>query len=149
MNLPFPRHWKSALRPKTNGCKMMTGPIHILLCIPMATTQPLKMRYSFFKKSLEKNRAIPKMKNSEIQLARDRVLERLKTEDCVCREEFLVDAPNWSRARNKQLRVLNTVFQQLVVEGVLFTVDRSGDYKFFQHRGRAFPKLWKRRKPVD
>jgi len=75
---------------------------------------------------------------------KERILERLKTKDRICREEFLVDASH-DRARNKQLRVLNAVFQQLVVEGVLYTVDRGGDYTFFQHHGRVFPKMWRRR----
>jgi len=81
---------------------------------------------------------------------RQRVLSRLKDAKTICREEFLIDAPARSRARNTQFKILNAVFQQLVVEGILFTVDKSGDYKFFRHHGRAFPKLWaRRRKPSE
>lgn len=77
------------------------------------------------------------------------VIRRLRHKDRVCREEFLTkDAVPRSRERNRQLRELNRVFQQLVVEGILFTVDKSGDHAFFQHHGRAFPKMWRRRKAV-
>ena len=77
---------------------------------------------------------------------KQRVLSRLADTNSICREEFLVDAPARSRTRNKQLKILNAVFQQLVVEGILFTVDKSGDHALFQHHGRAFPKLWRRRR---
>jgi hypothetical protein len=82
---------------------------------------------------------------SRIRTVKQRVLSRLKDASTICREEFLVDAPARSRARNLQFKILNTVFQQLVVEGILFTVDKSGDHALFRHHGRAFPKLWRRR----
>lgn len=78
-----------------------------------------------------------------------RVRRRLMHEDRICREEFLTkDATPRSRERRRQMRVLNAVFQKLVIEGVLFTVDRSGDYQFFGHHGRVFPKMWRRRYAV-
>ncbi len=76
---------------------------------------------------------------------RVKVLRRLLQIDRICREEFLENAGTRTRARREQLRILNSIFQHLVVTGILFTVDRGGDYTFFKHHGRAFPKLWRRR----
>lgn len=90
----------------------------------------------------------PSTQRFDVAEVRRRVLLRLETHDRIWREWFLVAAPARSKQRNKQLRVLNAVFQQLVVEGILFTVDRAGDHAFFQHHGRAFPKMWRRRRSV-
>ena len=79
---------------------------------------------------------------------RQRVLEVLKVKDRISREEF-VDAPLQSKERRKQMKDLNSVFQSLVHEGYLYTVDRGGDYTFFRHHGRAFPKMWNRRKTPE
>lgn len=76
-------------------------------------------------------------------LMKDLILKRLKETNRICREEFLTESKG--RKRNNQFKELNRIFQELVQEGILYTVDRGGDYTFFQHHGRTFPKMWNRR----
>lgn len=80
---------------------------------------------------------------------RMKVLQQLLQAKRICREEFLENAPTCTRARRQQLKILNPIFQSLVVSGILFTVDRGGDYAFFKHHGRAFPKMWRPRASIE
>ncbi len=80
-------------------------------------------------------------------IVKHRVIERLGFASRICREEFLSKGRT-QRQERREFRILNAVFQELVADGVLFTVDRGGDYTFFQHHGRAFPKMWDRRRCV-
>ncbi len=58
----------------------------------------------------------------------------------ISREEFII--PNQSkRDYNKQMGLLDQAMKKLVIDGYL-TPNKSGDYWFFRHRGRQFPKLW-------
>ena len=78
-------------------------------------------------------------------VAEQQIRCRMQIAEAICREEFIPRNLSKRECRNA-FRCINRIFQNFVVEGMLFTVSRSGDYAFFRHRGRFFPKLWKVRK---
>jgi len=70
-----------------------------------------------------------------------RIREKIKFKSRICREEFITVARYYNkREYNNQMKELNKIFQKLVIEGYLYTVDRDGEYTFF--RERSAPKMW-------
>lgn len=78
---------------------------------------------------------------------RSDILKYLKNHNTVIRERFIC-WPLTTKEQQKMMRIVNKVFQSLVVQGILYSNRHTRLKRTVGHSCEYEPKIWHRRKAI-